>query len=324
MRPNPIIHKSGRSLSGAIEKMWVFWTNSDRWRRFAKRGVWARFSRSRAFQKAALVRRFAITYYQSRLDPQFFQEVNTFCMFIGHAKSGGTMIGSLLDAHANMIIADETDVFGYVSSGFSRDQIYHLLLKGSRRDALKGRVTARRVKPYSFAVAGQWQSRYQKLRVIGHSKAGPSTGKLSRSPILLEELREVMAGVNVKIIQVIRNPYDPISYMMIRGKRSFTNAIDHYFNYCNTLTTLREQLDESNLLAVKYDVFVRNPQEQLGAICQFLGLEAEVEYLDACASILYASPERNRNMVAGDEKSIDIVQNKIDQVEFLAGYTFEN
>jgi len=316
--------KSGRSLSGSTEKLWVSWKNSDRWRRFAKWGVGAKFFRSRAIQKAALARRFVITYYQSRLNPQLFQDVNTFCMFIGHAKSGGTMIGSLLDAHANMIFADETEVLGHVRSGFSQEQIYHLLLKGSRREALKGRVTARRVKPYSFAVAGQWQSRYEKLQVIGHSKAGPSTGKLSRSPTLLEELRKVMAGVNVKIIQVIRNPYDPISYMMIRGKRSFTNAIDHYFNYCNTLTTLQEQLDDSTLLAVKYDVFVRNPQEQLGAICQFLGLEAEVDYLEACASILYASPERNRDMVAWDEKSIEIVQNKIDQVEFLAGYTFEN
>ena len=324
MRPNPVNHNSGRSLGNIIEKLWVSWKNSDKWRRFAKWGVGAKFFRGKVFQKAALVRRFAITYYRSRFDPQLFQDVNTFCMFIGHAKSGGTMIGSLLDAHGNMIFADETEVLGYVSSGFSRDQIFHLLLKGSRREALKGRVTARRLAPYSFEVPGQWQGRYEKLQVIGHSKAGPSTGKLSRSPTLLEGLQKVMVGVNIKIIHVIRNPYDPISYMMIRGKRSFANAIDHYFNYCKTLTLLREQLDDSTLIAVKYNVFVRNPQEQLGAICQFLGLEADVDYLDACASIMYASPKRDRQMVEWDVKNIEIVQNKIDQVEFLAGYTFEN
>ncbi len=67
------------------------------------------------------------------------------------------MIGALLDAHPNVILADEIDVFEYMDDGFSKEQIYHLLLKNSHREFLKGRVTARRLVPYSFSVPGQWQ-----------------------------------------------------------------------------------------------------------------------------------------------------------------------
>jgi hypothetical protein len=316
--------KTGKPLSASVEKLWVSLLNSDRWRRFVKSGVGAKVFRSRAFQRSNITRRYAITYCQGRLHPKQFEDVGTFCMFIGHTKSGGTMIGSLLDAHANVILADETDVLGYVSSGFNRDQIFRLLLKYSKRDALKGRVTARRLVPYHFSVPGQWQSRNQTLKVIGHSRAGPTTGKLSLEPSALEKLRNVMAGVNIKIIHTIRNPYDPISLMMVRGNRSFANAIDHYFVYCETLISLREQLDHSILRPVKYEEFVTNPREQLKGICTFLGIDADIGYLDACTSILYKFPDRSRHMVDWDETWIDVVQNKINQVDFLEGYTFSN
>jgi hypothetical protein len=199
-----------------------------------------------------------------------------------------------------------------------------VLLKGSRREALKGRVTARRLEPYSFAVPGQWQSRYRQLKVIGYSQAGPSTRKLTRRPELLTDLCKLLAGMELKVIQVIRNPFDPISLMMIRGNRSFENAIDHYFSYIETLKTLHDQLGDESLLPVKYEQFVSNPQEQLNQVCTFLGLETSDDYLIACADILYETPERSRDLVDWNEKWIGVLQEKIDQVDFLAGYTYDS
>lgn len=308
----------------SLESMWVSWLDSSRWRRFSKRGAGARFFRSRAFRKMDMLRRFAVSYYHTRLTPQLFQDVSAFCTFIGHAKSGGTLIGSLLDAHPDVILADETDVLGYMTAGFSRDQIYHLLLKGSRREALKGRVTARRLEPYSFAVPGQWQSRYKKLRVIGHSRAGPTTRKLSHDPALLDELREVMAGVQLKVIHVIRNPYDPIGLMMVRGERSFENAVDHYFNYCNILTALHERLDSASLWTVRYEEFIRRPRAHLIGVCEFLGVQASDDYLDACTGILYKSPELNRQMIDWKAQWIETVNSKIDHYGFLQGYSYDD
>jgi hypothetical protein len=246
-------------------------------------------------------------------------------MFIGHTKSGGTLIGSLLDAHPNVILADEADVLAYMENGFSRHQIYHILLKISRREVLKGRVTARRLKPYSFKVPGQWQGRYSKLQVIGDSRAGLTTQKFGRDPDLLrQKLHKLIPDVDIKLIQVIRNPYDPISQMMIRGKRSFQNAQERYFANCEILIELRKQMNSSTLLAVKYEEFIRQPESNLIRICNFLGIDACDDYVDACTNILYESPEQSRHLVRWEPEWIDAVQSKIDRFDFLEGYTFKD
>ena len=308
----------------SIERYWVSVADSDHWRQFAKWGPAATLFRSQTYRKLQTARRYLTTYHASRKHPSLFQGVNSFCLLIGHAKSGGTLIGSLLDAHANIIFADEADALRYVSAGFSRDQIYHILLKGSRREAMKGRVTARRLVPYSFLVPGQWQGRYEKLQIIGDSKAGPSTRRFAQEPDLLRRLHDVMNGVQVKLLHVIRNPYDPISAMMVRGKRTFENAIEHYFAYCKTLEQLRHQLNDSNLLTVKYEEFVRQPAASLLNICHYIGTDASDDYVNACTSILHKSPDQSRYLVPWDSKWIGVVQQKIDQFDFLAGYSFES
>ncbi len=310
-------------MNVSLERLWVSFQNSNAFRQFAKQGAGYRFARSRGYRKLDMARRYLATYYQCRKRPALFQDVRTYCMFIGHNKSGTSMIGALLDAHPNVILADEVDALQYVSAGFSRDQIYHLLLKGSRREAMKGRVTARRVQAYSYWVPGQWQGRYSQLQVIGDSTSGTSTRRFAKDPDLLQRLQNVMTGVDVKFIQVIRNPYDPISYMMVRGKRTFQNAIEHYFTSCEMLVDMRQRLDPARLFAVKYEDFVGRPETYLAALGRFLGIETSDDYLKACAGILHQTPDQNRHMVAWDDRWIEVVKNKIEQFDFLQGYSFE-
>jgi hypothetical protein len=133
-----------------------------------------------------------------------------------------------------------------------------------------------------------------------------------------------MGGTQVKFIQVIRNPYDPISVMMVRGKRTFENAIEHYFSNCETLVELRKSLSSSDLCAVKYEDFIRYPEISLGEICGFLGLEAGDDYLKACTGILYKTPDKSRHMVEWDARWIEAVKARIEKYDFLYGYSYEN
>jgi hypothetical protein len=311
-------------MNERIERLWIDLTNSDQFRHFAKAGLGSGMFRSEVYRKLNTTRRYVLTSYKARANPALFQDVRTFCIFVGHNKSGTSMTGALLDAHPDVILADEEDILQYVPAGFSREQMFHLLLKGSRREAMKGRVTARRLTPYSYLVPGQWQGRYRTLRVIGDSTSGTSTRRFARDPGLLQRLREVMAGVDVKLIQVIRNPYDPISVMMVRGKRSFENAIAHYFTSCETLVEMRKRLDGDQLLAVRYEDFVQRPEQNLTELCRFLGIEAYGEYLSACKRILHRSPNKDRQMVQWDDKWIGVVKDQIERYDFLRGYSFED
>ncbi len=310
-------------MNEALERLWVSVLNSDRFRQFAKRGSGSLIFRSEAYRTLNVARRYVTSYYAVRRDPGFFQDVKTYCMFIGHNKSGSSLIGSLLDAHPHVILADEADALQYVAAGFRRDQIFHILCKVSRREAMKGRVTARRLKPYSFLVPGQWQGRYTRLHVIGDTTTGSSTRRFARDPHLLQRLQQVTRGVDVKFIQVIRNPYDPIGVSIVRGKRTFENAIEQYFATCETLVELRKRLDDSHLLAVRYEDFVLDAERYLNNICRFLGVEADEDYLRACTNILYKSPDQRRHMAQWDSKWIDVVKDQIAQFDFLQGYSFE-
>ena len=306
-----------------LERVRISLLNSDRFRRFAKQGAGAIVFRSPAYRRFRLAKNYLTSYFNCRRDPMGFEDVETFCLFVGHNKSGTSMIGSLLDAHPNVTVADEVGALEYVSAGFSRDQLFHVLLRASRKEFLKGRITARRLTPYSYLVPGQWQGRHSRLQVIGDGASGSTTRRFATEPDLLQRLQKVLGGVNLKLIQVIRNPYDPISVSMVRGRRTFENAVEQYFGNCETLIKLRQDLNSTNLFAVRYEDFVIRPELHLTQLCRYLGIEPHDAYLRACASIVHDSPDRNRQMVLWDPQWIETVEDRIEQYDFLRGYSFE-
>ncbi len=295
--------------------------DSDSFRWFAKRGPGRPIFRSRAYRSLDLHRRRIQASRATRQDARRFERVQTFCFFVGHNKSGTSMVGGLLDAHRDVVLADEVDALRYVEAGFDRDELFYLLLRGARSEARKGRVTARRLEPYSYAVPGQWQGRSPAPRVVGDSTSGTSTRRLGERADLLDKCAQTMPGVDVKLIQVIRNPFDPISVMMVRGKRTFENAIEHYFTACATLVDIRRRAGAS-LLPVRYEDFVARPAEELTNVCRFVGVDADPDYVHACAGIIRREPDRSRNMVPWTQPWIRQVERNIAEFDFLDGYSY--
>jgi hypothetical protein len=281
--------------------------------------------REKVAGRLRMARRYVTSLYKSRQERAWFADIRTYCMFIGHARSGHSIVGALLDAHPNVILPDEVDALQYVAAGFSREQIYHLLLARSRRQANKGRVKGGRDgKTYSYHVPGQWQGRFDQLYVVGDSKAGQSTQRLAQEPALLDRLRETMGGVQVKVIYVTRNPYDNISTMILRGGRSFDNAIDRYFANCQAIVDIRRRVDAADLLLARLEDLIAWPRQLLTETCRFLGVEASDEYLGACAGILYSSPAKSRFKVEWRPEHIAAVRRNIERYDFLAGYSYED
>ena len=300
---------------------WHLVSDSEAFRWFAKRGPGRVVLRSRAFGRIDTRRRHALASSAVRRDPDRFAHVRTFCVFVGHNKSGTSLLGGLLDAHHAIVLADELDVLRYVEAGFAREHIFHLVARGSRSEARKGRVTARRLQPYSYRVPGQWQGDARVPIVVGDSTSGASTRRLGARPELTTRIRALMPGVDLRLIQVIRNPFDPISLMMVRGGRSFANAIDHYFAACEALARIR-RAEGAALLPIRYEAFVGDPVAGLSAACAFLGVDADDDYVDACASIIRTQPDRGRELVPWTRSWIDDVERRLARFDFLEGYAY--
>jgi len=67
-----------------------------------------------------------------------FDNIEKYCMFLGYGKSGHTLIGCLLDAHPNVIIATELDALKEISLGISREALFNKLLSNSKQFVKKG------------------------------------------------------------------------------------------------------------------------------------------------------------------------------------------
>jgi hypothetical protein len=282
-----------------------------------------RLRRSRPARWVLGRRRELLTRREIRANPRRFDDVEACCLFIGHVKSGGSLLGAMLDAHPQTSIADEMDVVAQVAAGLDRRQIFTLLLRGARREAQNGRVTARRLVPYSLAVTGQWQGGYERLRVIGDSRAGPTTRALGSDLDRLARLRSVMGETRVGFVHMVRDPYEPISAMVRRSGRVLDDAVDDHRQQCQRLAALRERIPQQDLLTVRYEELVADPRGQLRRVLTFLGLEASTAYLDACAKLVHPEPVRERDAITWTPQAIAAVEQATERYDFLSGYGFD-
>ena len=278
----------------------------------------------RVHSRLALVRRYFWSQYHTRDGTDLFDKVQVYCAFVGHARSGGTIIAGLLDAHPNMIISDEQDVLQYLPVGFSREQIFRIILDRSEIQERRGRTKPGRAgKTYSYYVPDQWQGRYSELLGIGDAKAGFTTQRIARDPSLIDALQQKMAPIPVKFLHAVRNPYDTISTMNIRSGRPLTNGIERYFVNCLTLDYMWRKLGDEGMFLVRNEKLVFDPQGMLRSLCDFLGLEAPDSYIEDAASIIYNSPAHSRTKVDWPPELIDQVAGLIEKFDFLDGYSFD-
>lgn len=258
---------------------------------------------------------------------KLFEDVETFCMFIGYPRSGHSLIGALLDAHPNVIIAPELGVLKYIYAGFSKKQIYYLLLKRSQSFAENdGKLYSKWFK-YSYIVPNQFQGRHKKLQVIGDKHGEGETLRLQTRPWLLKRLRKSI-DINTKFIHVMRNPYDNISTIYRKAKvhnitPDLKESVEYYFSLCQTVMNIKRQIKSADIFELRHESFINNPKEHIKELCHFLGVEATDDYLSDCASIVYKSPHKSRYDIAWDIELINTVKERMEKFPFLNGYSYD-
>lgn len=248
-----------------------------------------------------------------------FSEVEHFLLFVGHGRSGHSLIGALLNAHPEVVVSHELGVLRYSNHRFTKTTLYGLVLQRDRDFGLIGRLWS----GHDYTVPNQYQGCFLRLRVIGDKRGADTNQWLAQYPDLLQRFRRTV-GVPLRVLHVTRNPYDNIASLARYNGRSIDDNIDHFTSRCAQTESVRRQLDPDEILDVRYEDFVHNPRSGLAELCRFVGVDPIEGYLDDCASLIWGNESRTRSRTSWSQEQIGRIQEIIDGHPSFAGYAFED
>ena len=283
------------------------------------------------------------------LNSSSIESVKTFLFFIGWPRSCHSIIGSMLDAHAEAIVAHEFFLFQQLKKDVrlkQRKTFYNALYRNSFKTAHGGwRSSKMQQKGYSLAIDGAWQGRFSKLHLIGDKTAGDSTRMYAHRPLQFKRLyRQLKSTVQVpvRVLHVVRNPYDMIATMSLyRGsevEETKVNAslTNRYSNHRILKEATDYILQQSKAIAgmipdahidrleVHCEDLIQEPKDTMMGICRFLNLTCPPEYLGMCEEKTFTSVSMSRYLVEWTEDLLLRVAKQINKYSFFKRYSFHD
>ncbi len=218
--------------------------------------------------------------------------VERFVVFVGYPRSGHTLVGSLLNAHPEVVVANELDALGFVARGVSRPALLGSLVARDRAFERAGR----RWTGYDYRVPGQWQGVWAGMRVIGDKEAGRSSFRLQQRPGLLGELAGVV-GMPVVVVHVTRHPLDVVTRMALARNRPLDAAVDQFLGFAEAVVAARRDPGVAVWVDVRLEDLITDSRAELTRLCSALGVGAGTGYLEACTALVAPAPTLTREQV---------------------------
>lgn len=250
----------------------------------------------------------------------YFNDVDTYCIFIGHARSGSTLIHALFDAHPNIVISNELSFKGFFDLMLlNKNLVFSLILERNQEFVKKGKVGRA---GHIYNVPGQWQGKFKKIKVIGDKDQRKATNKIYSNQKLIGRFGNRLK-LKVKLIQVVRNPYDVISSHFLDIGGSLDEVVNNYFLLMDKVKVIKK-LYPGYYFEVNYEALIKNPRLLLKDLCQFLTVEATAKYLNDCSVLVWSEPHRSRYEIKWPTGLIERIGGKIKDYDFLRHYSFDD
>lgn len=280
------------------------------------------------------------------------ESVRAFLFFIGCPRSGHSILGSMIDAHPDAIVAHEYNLFTKMERDpvSDRTALYNTLYGNSYKQAVKGWRSGE----HSFGLKGydlklnqtsSWQGRFRTLRVIGDKSGGMTTRVFKKDHQLFSKLYHNLSNlvrVPIKVIHVVRNPYDMIAttlmYRFSEVKRQKANySEDHPLENEGHVTqamksiyteaqAVNDMIQELNLTVLEiHNVdFISKPKKVIRQVCLFLGLQCTNGYVKICVDNVFRKPSMTRHSLVWSKETREFIDNNILSFPFFERYSFES
>ena len=268
-------------------------------------------------------------------------------LFVGHARSCHTFVGSMLNAHPHMHIGVSFNLVTYfmkLGSNATKENLFQEMYKSALLNRESG--TEER-KGYSLWFDGLYQGAYKDhLDVIGAQRGGGLTRLNLNDPetceVALAGLRR-LTGLPLYLIRVIRNPFDIVSTQVLyKGREA-----EEVKALKTELRTSGKQYQDSELVNLKakdyfdmlqsteevlrladkgMDVHCRdlitNPKVVIQKMCDFFEVECPQEYVEKSAAMVFPEESKTSELVEWPTKARDYVMKQLsgDRFPYLKRY----
>ena len=268
-------------------------------------------------------------------------------------------MGSILDAHPHVILAHEAKLLLKLDDDLSRTtpwfnnklDIFNFLWRNSFRSSTSGLRTEEDkalLKGYTLAIDGLYQGTFvPPIQVIGDKNGGQTTlmfiDKPSRWKTAFLKLQSFLKNIPIKVIHVIRNPYDNIATKALyksSGVKKVTkvkhsnksrevdvsllkHCVNEYFDMFEAIQQIKHKYD-LNYLEVHGKDLIANPKANILKMCDFLGISCSDNYLDICSGKLFKTESKTRYKLTWTKELISAVQDSIMNYDNLMRYSFDS
>lgn len=243
--------------------------------------LWAKLATHRLWDGAAARRTLLDT-------PERYEAVQVFCNFIGHPRSGHSVVGSILDAHPGAAVSHRLDALRFLPRSVPAEAVYYRIERNAARFARSGR----KLTAYAYPVAGQWQGRYDSLRMVGDQEAKWATLRLGADPNLLNRAAW-RRRPRFRFIHVVRDPFDNITTWAHRSNRGLNAASRAYFDLCQRVDRIRA-IHGTRVLEVHHADLVAGPHRTIAQLFGFVGLPVSDDLVTAGAAVVHRVANRTR------------------------------
>ena len=290
------------------------------------------------------------------LPPLVLDRIKSFVFFVGHARSGHSIVGAILDSHPHIVISHEEDLFNKLVDeykNYNKSQIFNTLWHNSytsARDGLRTHTDVAKKKGYTLAIDGLYQGTYQfYIDVIGDKRGGLTADMMAKNfniwKSVFLKLKSTIS-LPMKVVRVIRNPYDNIATIVLMNCRgsigiqikdikesnktfscNLPDLVDSEINnYFQLFKGIEDAKAKHNLdiIEIHGQDLIANPKKVISEMCSFLQVTCDDNFLTVCSEKIFPTESKTRHKFKWKNEHISKIKENINRFSNLHRYDFNS